>query len=293
MKIAYCHLDLSCGDKTQNIAKLLSALTVAGEKGADMVLTPETAVQGYYFYKREKTEQVAAMPDPDLDPLREMARKYGYYLFLGAAEKEAALRKDIVLKEGDRSEESEANKAVEAADSSTERIEIMRNSCLVFGPTGDLIGRHCKMNSHAIGSEGWVANAPFSSLEPVKCGELSVGVLVCSDAWYLENSLKLAEMGADIIIDIAAWPPSEICGNPFPRWVECSEKTQLPFIICNQTGTNPWMDMTEGQSVFINCGNPELEYNGREALLLCDWDENKGDCLSKEFEVVILDDKFR
>ena len=51
MKIALCHLTLSMGPMEKNLQKLTRALEIAGENRADWVITPETALQGYHFYK--------------------------------------------------------------------------------------------------------------------------------------------------------------------------------------------------------------------------------------------------
>ena len=45
MKIALCHLDLSMGPQEKNIEKLCRAVEMAGERGAEWTITPETAVQ--------------------------------------------------------------------------------------------------------------------------------------------------------------------------------------------------------------------------------------------------------
>lgn len=50
MKIALCHLELSCGPQERNLCVLEQAVRLAAEQGADWVLTSEAAVQGYYFY---------------------------------------------------------------------------------------------------------------------------------------------------------------------------------------------------------------------------------------------------
>lgn len=49
MKIALCHLELSCGPQERNLQILEQAVRIAAEQGADWILTPEVAVQGYYF----------------------------------------------------------------------------------------------------------------------------------------------------------------------------------------------------------------------------------------------------
>ena len=45
MKIALCHLELSCGPHERNLQLLEQAVQLAAEQGAEWVLTPEAAVQ--------------------------------------------------------------------------------------------------------------------------------------------------------------------------------------------------------------------------------------------------------
>ena len=49
IRIALCHLDVSQGPQGKNIEKIEKAIHVAGQHGANWILTPETALQGYYF----------------------------------------------------------------------------------------------------------------------------------------------------------------------------------------------------------------------------------------------------
>ena len=67
MKIALCHLELSCGPQERNLCFLEQAVRVAAEQGADWVLTPEVAVQGYYFYRIDENAVVAPQPSPELE----------------------------------------------------------------------------------------------------------------------------------------------------------------------------------------------------------------------------------
>ena len=73
-----------------------------------------------------------------------------------------------------------------------------------------------KIISHGIGAEAWARTADV--LKPIDCLNIKVGVLVCADAWYSEHAKKMQKKGAQIIIDIAAWPPTEVCGNPLGAW---------------------------------------------------------------------------
>ena len=49
MKIALLHLDLSAGPAEKNIEQLLDGIKIAAANGAQWVITPEMAVQGYFF----------------------------------------------------------------------------------------------------------------------------------------------------------------------------------------------------------------------------------------------------
>lgn len=50
MKIALLHLDVAEGPETRNGRTIISAAGEAVSRGADWIVTPETALQGYFFY---------------------------------------------------------------------------------------------------------------------------------------------------------------------------------------------------------------------------------------------------
>ena len=63
MKIALCHLEISRGPEHKNIELLENAVRIAADNGAKWVVTPETAVQGYYFYKPMPEEEFVKLLD--------------------------------------------------------------------------------------------------------------------------------------------------------------------------------------------------------------------------------------
>ena len=257
IRIALCHLDVSQGPQEKNIEKIEKAIHVAGQHGANWILTPETALQGYYFYVIDPSqkEKLTEQPSATIKPLVDAAQKYKATLFLGAGEHDA-------------------------------KANCYRNSCLVFSSDGELIGRHSKLSAHVgFGAEVWSTND--NKLDPIVCDGVSTGVLVCSDIWFLQYPRILADKGAQIILDIAAWPPTKETGDPLPSWERASERTGLPVVICNQTGTPRWMDMTPGQSAVVEKGKAKLLYSGEEAVLLFDWDPATGKVESEEFEIVM------
>lgn len=258
LRIALCHLDVSRGPQEKNIQAIEKAIRIAGSHGANWILTPETALQGYFFYVIDPSQKgkIEVQPSTSVQPLVEASSKYGAYLFLGAGEYD-------------------------------KQSDCYRNSCLVFGPDGKLVGRHSKMTAHVgFGAEVWSTND--NKLIPVICSDVKTGVLVCSDIWFLDYPRILADKGARIILDIAAWPPAKETGNPLPSWERASERTNLPVVVCNQTGAPPWMDMTPGQSAVVVNGRAKLLYSGEEAVLLFDWDAQSGKVVSEQFEKVLL-----
>lgn len=255
MKIALCHVNVSCGPQEDNLRLLGEAVSLAARKGAQWVITPETAVQGYYFYKLNTSACVPQQPAPELDELRSLCRLYKLHLFLGCGEYDSRRQKSY-------------------------------NSCIVFGTDGEVCGRQRK-NFNAGSAEAWAAEG--DSMEVISCGAIKAGVLVCADAWFAKNPAALQRQGAEILVDIAAWPPTEICGDPLPSWVEVSRATGLPFIVCNQTGCTEWMDMTVGQSVVITGGELQLAYSGAPAVLLFEYDFTQRRLMSETFTVLRLE----
>lgn len=255
MKIALCHLEVSCGPQEKNLEKIERAVKIAGEHGARLVATPETAVQGYYFHRIDETRQLEVQPANYLDSLRKTVKEQNLYLLLGCGEY-------------------------------VEETGLHHNSCFVFAPDGSLQSRHRKIYGEKLGSEKWAS--PGDRMNTTNCDGINVGVLVCADSWFDERPLALKEQGADILIDIAAWPETPETGNPLPSWKKVTKITGLPFVLCNQTGKTKWMDMSIGESVVIQDEIVKCIYSGEEAVLFFEFDTNSKKIISEKFEVVPL-----
>lgn len=258
MRVALLHLELSMGPEEKNLSNLTNAIKLAGASGAKWILTPEVAVQGYYFNRINPDFVLEEEPSGKLGKVLEASAEYSATLFLGCAEYDAVCARNF-------------------------------NTCLIFDGRRNLLGRHRKLVASG-GAEKWAAKG--SMLKPVNCRAKKVGVMVCADAWYIEHAAELKEKGAELLIDIAAWPPTEICGNPIISWEKCSLVTGLPLWVCNQTGAAGWMDMTISESVVIEGGQTKLSYQGNPAILLFDWDEQENKLLSDQFEIIKYEEKF-
>ena len=255
MKIALCHLEVSCGPQEKNLEKIERAVKIAGEHGARLVATPETAVQGYYFHRIDETRQLEVQPANYLDSLRKTVKEQNLYLLLGCGEY-------------------------------VEETGLHHNSCFVFAPDGSLQSRHRKIYGEKLGSEKWAS--PGDRMSTTNCDGVNVGVLVCADSWFDERPLALKEQGADILIDIAAWPETPETGNPLPSWKKVTKITGLPFVLCNQTGKTKWMDMSIGESVVLQDEAVKCIYSGAEAVLFFEFDFVTKKIISEKFEVVPL-----
>lgn len=253
MKIALCHLEVSCGPQESNLGKIERAVKIAGEYGARVVVTPETAVQGYYFHRLDESRKLEEQPATYLDSLRKTVAEQNLYLLLGCGEYVAETCKH-------------------------------HNSCLVFAPDGSLQSRHRKIYGEKLGSEKWASAG--DRMSTTDCDGLKVGVLICADSWFDERPLSLKEQGADLLIDLAAWPETPETGNPLPSWKKVTKITGLPFILCNQTGKTQWMDMTIGESVAIQDEVVKCVYSGKEAVLLVEFDTLSKQITSDKFEVI-------
>lgn len=255
MKVALLHLDLIGGPEETNIRVLSESVKLAAEEGADWIITPETALQGYFFALKEEAPQIPVQPGPSVEVFCELAWQYGVTIFLGCAEQD-------------------------------EKTGKCYNSCLVINHQGEILGRHRKMHSHGGSSEAWASHG--ENLEYITCREMKAGILICADSWFMEHSQDLKDQGAHVIMIPAAWPPAGECG-PGDCWERCSKVSGLPVWVCNQTGNHEILDMTKAESAVVFNGEKLFVYSGMDpAVLLFHWDYETQSTESKEFTVLSI-----
>lgn len=256
MKVALLHVNVSGGSQDRNLNILIHAIHHAADQGAQWIITPEMAVQGYFFAceRVSKPITVPVQPSQDIAPIRQLAAQYKITVFLCCAEQDTA--------DG-----------------------LYYNSCLVIGPEGRVVGRHRKKHAHSGITEGWAAKG--QKLEPVSCDDITTGILICSDSWYEDNAVTLAGKGAEVIIVPAAWPPGGCGGPPENAWKKASVISKRPLWVCNQTGKQQRLDFTDAQSAVITGGELQLVYSGAQpAVLLFEWDFSTRRTISNEFTVL-------
>lgn len=253
--IAFAHLDLCSGPEARNLDKLAAAMDAAAAAGAQWLVTPEMAVQGYFFWNEDTRPDIPVQPSPALRPLVERATAHGLGLFLGCGERDPA-------------------------------TGAAHNACLVFGRDGALLGRHRKTKS--IGpAEAWTTPSPV--VTPIVCPGFTAGILVCADAWTTDPALAHREQGAEVIVVCAAWPPGP--HGPNGCWERGSLASGLPYWVCNQTGPHPRLDFRSARSSVIVRGEARLSHSGAdEAVLLFEWDFARAETASRNFETIRLPD---
>src|SRR5437899_11969733 len=98
---------------------------------------------------------------------------------------------------------------------------------------GEIVGRHRKITPTP-GSESWAQGG--APPVPIRMDGMSIGMLICADAYLPAPTKLLADAGAQIILSSAAWHPGE--WGPSGKWEARSAEAGVPIVVCNRTGTD-------------------------------------------------------
>lgn len=256
MKVAFLHLEFSGGPVEDNLKKICLAIIKAAESGAKCVVTPEIALQGYFFSEKADKLETVLVPNLSIDSIKKLAKKYQITIFLCCAEID-------------------------------EDNGHYYNSCQVISPEGEIISKQHKMSGHTIGAEAWSKKG--DKFLPVQIGELKIGILICCDSWYVKNAETARYLDVDLILVPAAWNDYD-CGGGMPEdaWKRCSELSRAPVWVCNQTGNSERLDLNTAKSAVLVDGMTRLVYSGKPALLFFDWDKGRNNLISKKFEKIFV-----
>lgn len=254
MKIAFLHFDFCGGPQSANTEKILHGMKIAAASGAEWILTPEMALQGYFMVKIEEKYVLASSTNGSYEPFKKAAADLDVRLFLGCGEQEKG-----------------------AAP---------HNSCVVIDQNGRLTARHDKVKVVKWITENWAE--PGKGFRVHHFDGVQTGLLVCADTWFVEHGELLGKQGAEIIVSIAAWPDGNHGGPPQEAWKRCSKSAGgVPILIANQTG-NSGMDCRKAESAVAQNGEIICTYSGAEAILFVDFDKQSKRVLSRKFEIVGL-----
>lgn len=250
MKIALLHLDLAAGPREENKRKLEEGMESACQEGADWIVTPEAALEGY-FYKTLTKDGAFPVWTPDfLRDFQMMAELHHCDLFVCGGERDPWDGKAYA-------------------------------SCFWIGKQGEIARLHRKMYSHQTGMEAWMTLGNRTLVSDI--GGIRVGILICADAYYQHPADMMRIKGAELLLVPAGWPPGACCPDPPKVWETLGKRTGAVVAVCNQTGAHREMDMTKGKSAVIERGHVRFSYAGRPAVLLFDYDPAVKTVTSEEF----------
>lgn len=236
-RIALLHLSPEPGALAQNRRLADAAIRLAADAGAEWIVTPELATTGYEFVEHIGSDWIEVQPDAWVQRVVELAQRRRVTVFLSVPERV-----------GDR----------------------LYNTLLAIDRTGQIAGRHRKINALRVGSEAW--STPGEDINPVPIDGFGlVGMLICADAYTPRIANTLARQGARALVSSAAWRPG--LHGPNGEWEAVSAATSLPIFVCNRTGQERQIDFTIAQSVVASAGKRVVSFTApRSAIFLVDWD---------------------
>ena len=161
-------------DWEQNRRTMESYIREAAQAGADLVIFPETA----NYIGRDFRGHAEELSGPAAEFFREQAAKYGLYLHCGSITEKVAAGPP-------------------------------RNTSLVFGPDGSLLGKYSKLHLFDVEledgpsyreSDDVAGGEEITLLETPLC---TMGLSVCYDMRFPELFRLMAEQGAQLLINCA------------------------------------------------------------------------------------------
>jgi predicted amidohydrolase len=241
-RIAFLHLSPEPGALAKNRQLVEAAIRSAADAGAEWILTPELATTGYDFVEHIGSDWIETQPDAWVQGIAEFSRRRRVTVFLSVPERV-----------GDK----------------------LYNSLLAIDRTGQIAGRHRKINALRVGPEAWSTPGQDINAVPID-GFGLVGMLICADAYTPSIAENLARQGARALVSSAAWRPG--LHGPNGEWEAVSGATSLPIFVCNRTGQERQIGFTIAQSVVASGGKRLISFTApRSAIFLVDWnfEENR------------------
>jgi N-carbamoylputrescine amidase len=233
--IALLHLEITPGAVERNRIVIVEAIKRAAVAGADWIITPELAVCGLQFPRMIGTDWIEAQPDRWMQRLCGLMRELRRTLFMACPERD-----------GPR----------------------LYNSVFVIDSRGEIVGKRRKIN---VVSDSLSWSSPGDDVTPIECDGISVGVLVCSDAYTANIARALRFAGARLLVAPTSWGPG--IHGPNGEWEDRTRETGLPLIVANRTGVEPSFDFGKAPSLVVKNGDRLLSHTSdRSAILMCEWD---------------------
>ena len=231
LTVAFLHLAPELGALDRNRSLIEYGTRVAADSGADWVLSGELVVPGYRFEPLIGTNWIAEQPDRWMRRLASLCSDLGVASFVSHPERETLSGK-------------------------------LFNSLFVIGRNGQILGRHRKLDPTP-GSEDW--SSAGEPGRPISVDGITIGLLVCADAYSALPALRLRDAGAQLLVSSAAWWPGE--WGPKGEWEARTLDTGLPMIVCNRTGRDHESQLFGSESVVVDRGEKLLKLRAPESTV--------------------------
>lgn len=261
-KVAMVNMTGYWGNKKKTLAKMIDYIEEAGKQDVDMIVFPETVLNGYGYLEPEKdpfyqkygvSMQVytaETIPGATTNTLSEYAQKYGMYIIFGMTEKDES---GAIYENG---------------------VEKVYNAAAILYPDGTM-DSYQKIHRAGMESE-W--SVPGSTPKMVDTEWGKIGIDICMDGHFFpELGRYYAAMGCTMFIH-----PTATGGNAWYRQTRIASYTDrdgMAAITCNLLGgdgiyTAPGdtaYDPKDTEGNFDSDGNfiggseiPEIIYNPKE-----------------------------
>jgi len=221
----------------------------------DIILTPESAVSGYEFYKILGKDWIKADYPKIIEKLSQLALENKVAMILGSPVYE-------------------------------EKSEKYYNAAIFIDEQGQVIGEYHKiMALH--GSEAW--SDPGAEIKPVEWRDYKIGLLICADAYSERIKAELVKQNVNVLISSAAWGPGLHC--PSGEWEKLSKETEVCLFVCNRTGNENTINFEGSTSTIVVNGYRRLEYaDKRSAILTIDVGSDNWFPHSEQFNILQFDE---
>jgi len=168
--VASVNFNAKLADKDTNLNRMGDLIIKAADKGANIIVFPETALTGYAFSPDKAPSLAEKIPGPSTERIEKLAAKYNVYVIFGMVER------------GDG--------------------DAVYNTAVVVGPTG-FMGTYRKV--HIFTMETWASNGREYPVFETRYGSIAVGI--CWELYCFPEVARIyAVRGARLMINLTAAP---------------------------------------------------------------------------------------
>lgn len=237
MKVAIAQIDCQPGEVEANLAHMVSYVSRAREASCQLVVFPELSDTGYW------PEKFAACAEPwpgeTFNALSNAAAEHSIGVVAGLSERAG---------------------------------ESVYNSLAFFGPAGELLGKYRKTHLYspppASEAEHFAAG---EQIEVVEFGGIRWGLSICYDLRFPEVYRLLSASGAEVLLNIAAWPIARPTHWDYLTRARAIEN-QAFVVAANRTGQDGPFRMLGQSRIVTPMGETLAAADAGEQMLVGDID---------------------